>query len=116
MSRCASWSRNAPMTSFRMAWSLSMHKFTVPIAAMLAVALSACTVGPDFVRPTLSVPDRFAEASSTAADSIAPAPDAEFWQGFNDPLLSRLVEQALSSNHDLRIALSRYDHANALLR
>ena len=39
----------------------------------------------------------------------------EFWNGFNDPLLSRLVEQALASNHDLRIALANLDRANALL-
>ena len=94
-----------------------MHKFTPLVAATaLAIALSACTVGPDFVKPTMAVPDRFAEAPTVAVESTAPASDAEFWRDFNDPLLSKLVDQALESNHDLRIALSRFDHANALLR
>ena len=92
-----------------------MHKLNVPIATALAIALSACTVGPDFAKPTMPVPERFAEAPVATA-ATAPTADAEFWQGFDDPLLARLVDQALSSNHDLRIALARYDHANALLR
>jgi len=93
-----------------------MHKLNVPIATALAIALSACTVGPDFAKPTMPVPQRFAQAPVTSDATTAPMPDAEFWQGFDDPLLARLVDQALSSNHDLRIALARYDHANALLR
>ncbi|RZA14117.1 MAG: hypothetical protein EOP93_19140, partial [Lysobacteraceae bacterium] len=40
--------------------------------------------------------------------------DAEFWRGFGDPLLTRLVEQALAANHDLRIALANLDRAEAL--
>lgn len=88
---------------------------SLPIAA-LAIALSACTVGPDFARPTMSVPEQFAWGQSPEAGAVAPAADAEFWRTFGDPLLDRLVDQALSSNHDLRIALARYDHANALLR
>lgn len=93
-----------------------------------AVLLAACTVGPDFVRPDMPTPEHFANADSPKQ---APAPngdaqeqdgsftavgDSEFWRGFNDPLLTRLVEESLSANHDLRIALANYDRANALLR
>lgn len=88
-----------------------------------AALLSACAVGPDYVRPTLAMPDQFARAGETvavanaaAADTAAAEADVEFWRGFNDPMLTQLVEDALSANHDLRIALSRYDRANALLR
>ena len=93
-----------------------MHDLKLPFALALAIALSACTVGPDFVRPSMPVPDRFGQAPATNEASATPLPDAEFWRRFDDPLLSRLVDQALAANHDLRIALSRYDHANALLR
>jgi NodT family efflux transporter outer membrane factor (OMF) lipoprotein len=93
-----------------------MHDLKLPFAIALAIALSACTVGPDFVKPAMPVPDRFAQAPGPSAAAVTPLSDAQFWRRFQDPLLSRLVDQALSSNHDLRIALSRYDHANALLR
>ena len=93
-----------------------MHDLKLPFAIALAIALSACTVGPDFVKPSMPLPNRFAQAPVTSGEATTSSSDAQFWRRFEDPLLSRLVEQALSSNHDLRIALSRYDHANALLR
>lgn len=92
--------------------SIPLRALTLAVAAAL---LAACAVGPDFVKPTLSTPERFAQADASAETSVA-APDAEFWQGFNDPLLTRLIDDALSANHDLRIALARYDRSNALLR
>jgi NodT family efflux transporter outer membrane factor (OMF) lipoprotein len=85
----------------------------VALATMLFV--SACAVGPDHVRPTLPTPERFVQATAEAS-AATPAADAEFWRGFGDPLLTRLVDEALLANHDLRIALARYDRANALLR
>lgn len=110
---------------------------TARIALTLAVSaalLAACSVGPEHVRPTLTTPAHFArseqattanvdrEAVGTAVPMEASEPailgpaDGEFWRGFGDPLLTRLINDALLDNHDLRIALSRYDRANALLR
>ncbi|QDH68769.1 efflux transporter outer membrane subunit [Marilutibacter alkalisoli] len=92
-------------------------------ASLLASALAACAVGPDHVRPILPVPDSFgaavdATAGADAAVDVRPTPDANapFWDDFDDPVLSRLVDEALVANHDLRIALANYDRANALLR
>lgn len=95
--------------------------------AVAAALLAACTVGPDFVRPDVSTPEHFAQGGTTeaaVADGTTPVQngsfelvtDSEFWRGFDDPLLTRLVEEALSANHDLRIGLANYDRANALLR
>lgn len=85
------------------------------VPAVAAALLAACTVGPDFVRPTPQEPAAFARAEGGATQVPAPSDDA-FWERFGDPLLTELVEEALAANHDLRIALSRYDRANALLR
>ena len=95
-----------------------------PLAvAVFGALLAACAVGPNHVRPNLDVTDRFVRAdtvTSSTNDSTALAAerqdDGEFWQSLDDPQLTALVEQTLSANHDLRIALSRYDAANALLR
>ncbi len=91
-----------------------MHKLKLPVLAAMSVAMAACTVGPDYVRPTPAAPAHFARAVADE-DAVVPAADAEFWRGFGDPLLSRLVDDALLANHDLRIALAHYDRANALL-
>ena len=85
--------------------------------AVASVLLAACTVGPDYVRPNLPAVDRFANSvPADATQEAAPAVDLEFWRSFGDPVLEGLVDQALLSNHDLRIALARYEQANALLR
>jgi NodT family efflux transporter outer membrane factor (OMF) lipoprotein len=94
-----------------------VHKLNFTAIAALAAAISACTVGPDYVRPELPTPTAFARAPADAGATATPTrADAGFWHGFGDPLLSELVEQSLAANHDLRIALARYDRANALLR
>lgn len=80
----------------------------------LSVALSACMVGPDHVRPNIATPEQFARAEAVA--TVPAAADAEFWTAFGDPTLTRLVEDALIANHDLRIALAQWDRAQALLR
>jgi len=91
-----------------------MRTLTVAVASIL---LAACTVGPDYVRPTLPAVDQFSNSQSPQlAGETSPAVDQEFWRSFGDPVLERLVDQALVSNHDLRIALARYEQANALLR
>jgi multidrug efflux system outer membrane protein len=130
----------------------SGQKPVAVLALALSMALAACTVGPDYVRPTMATPDHFARvtdadgqaagdapasAASPAATatgapqaanaaqgpadgavttSATPEANAEFWRSFNDPMLTRLVDESLSANHDLRIALASYDRANALLR
>jgi len=92
-----------------------------PLISVLAAALlAACAVGPDHVRPTLALPQSFdtgrtPEATDAAATGV-PRVDAAFWQAFGDPQLDALVEDTLVANHDLRIALARFDRANALLR
>nr|WP_217497758.1 efflux transporter outer membrane subunit [Lysobacter enzymogenes] len=95
-----------------------MRNLKLPAVALLTLALAACAVGPDYVRPTLAMPDKFARGDAEAATdgTAAPDPAAEFWRNFNDPTLTRLVEESLGANHDLRIALANYDRANALLR
>jgi NodT family efflux transporter outer membrane factor (OMF) lipoprotein len=90
--------------------------------AVVTAVLAACAVGPDYVRPEVPVPGRFARDAAAIDGDVAavvvatPDPDAEFWAGFDDPVLTRLVDAALLANHDLRVALARYDGANALLR
>ena len=86
--------------------------------AALSAALTACTVGPDYVRPDTVAPTRFANAAVNevgAPAAVSPSGD-EFWRGFGDPLLDRLVADAFNANHDLRIALATWDRARAQLR
>lgn len=88
--------------------AFASRTLTLGVAAAL---LAACAVGPNYVRPNIETPSKFvrdeAASDARAADIVtgveqnaAPAPspqaDAEFWRSFNDPLLTRLVEDALA--------------------
>lgn len=81
--------------------------------ALAAVLLGACAVGPDYERPDVPAQETFAR--DDAVHFTNAAMDAEFWRSLGDPLLTSLVDDALAANHDLRIALARYDRARALL-
>ncbi len=89
-------------------------------ASLLGTLLGACAVGPDYERPELPAPERFARKenlATPAADRAASKGGAdEFWQVFGDPQLDSLVTQALAANNDLRAALAHYDVERGLLR
>jgi NodT family efflux transporter outer membrane factor (OMF) lipoprotein len=84
--------------------------------ALTAALLTACSVGPDYVRPDAPVPDHFVRAQADAGTPSTAADAREFWHRLGDPLLDRIVEDTLSSNHDLQAALANFDRANATLR
>ncbi len=87
-----------------------------PLSVVLAtMALAACAVGPDYRQPDLAVPatyphaDRLAERQTTLG---APALD-QWWTGFDDPALTRIVQRALDQNLDLEASLARVAQARA---
>jgi multidrug efflux system outer membrane protein len=74
-------------------------------AAILALLASACTVGPDYVKPVVESPPAWRIDYPQAAD-IA---NTRWWEQFGDPVLNELVATALRDNRDLVIAASRVD-------
>ncbi len=74
--------------------------------------LTACAVGPDYRRPEVATPDQFVGVG-TSQFSTADV-EREFWKAFNDEQLNQMIEQALSANHDIRIAAARLREARAL--
>ncbi|MCF7750302.1 efflux transporter outer membrane subunit [Bacillus subtilis subsp. subtilis] len=79
-------------------------------AGALCVALSACTLGPDFVRPTAQLP---AQWQGEAVTSDAFSSDAQWWAGFEDPVLVSLAGQALQANLDIQLAANRVQQSRA---
>jgi len=77
------------------------------LALLAAVALSACTLTPDYQRPELDVPDDYL-SPDPAGESIA---NLEWWQLFKDPQLQILIRSALEENKDLGVALARIEAA-----
>ncbi|HEY9026853.1 MAG TPA: efflux transporter outer membrane subunit [Burkholderiaceae bacterium] len=81
-----------------------------------AAALAGCAVGPDYRAPGIDAPFAYHGATTIAAragEAPAPALDA-WWQGFDDPVLARIVERALAQNLDLAASRERVAQARAV--
>jgi multidrug efflux system outer membrane protein len=101
-------------------------KGVTPLLA--ALLLTACGA-PVFKQPTIETPAAFRESRQPAADEITtgsdgsrwkparPAeqqPRGEWWLAFNDPALTRLVEEATRNNANLAVAAARVKQARAI--
>jgi multidrug efflux system outer membrane protein len=75
------------------------------VCTMLAATLAGCTVGPDYVRPTVETPPAWRIDYPKAAEVA----NLAWWEQFGDPVLNQLVEAALQNNRDLLIAAARVD-------
>ena len=87
------------------------------LATASALSLAACAaVGPDHVAPAAPVTaDGGFIGSSFAAVAEAPAEDG-WWRLYNDPVLDRLVQDALVANKDIAVATANLAAARASLR
>ena len=73
--------------------------------ALPILFLCACSVGPDYVRPTATIPTQWTIEYEAAANLA----NAQWWRQFGDPELDRLVEAAVRENLDLKVAAARVD-------
>ncbi len=83
--------------------------FTSTALASL-LALGACDLGPDYVRPTVEVPPAF---RATPASAAAAWPSLEWWHGFASPELDGLIADARARNDNLAAAAARVIQADA---
>ena len=89
-----------------------MRTSKLAVVLALAALAAACTVGPDYVRPTVVAPDAWRVDYPKAADVANTA----WWKQFNDPVLNELIATALRENRDIRVAAARVDQfAGALV-
>ena len=88
------------------------HGVFIALAALMA---SACTVGPNYHRPAVSVPPTYRGAPASPASTAASFGEEKWWEVFQDPQLQVLIRTALKQNYDVRIAASRILQAQAQL-
>src|SRR5580698_8263720 len=87
-----------------------------PIAVTIAAGLlTSCTVGPNYVRPTVQVPQNFRAPEPLPAPQAASLADLRWFEIFKDEQLQVLIRTALVQNYDLRDAVARVEEARASL-
>jgi multidrug efflux system outer membrane protein len=102
------------------------------VVAGVALAMGACTVGPNYKRPAVNAPASFRgetppetptsepdttspKASAPAGAGVASLGDEKWWAVFQDKELQGLIRTALKNNYDVRIAATRVLQAQAQL-
>jgi NodT family efflux transporter outer membrane factor (OMF) lipoprotein len=87
------------------------------LAGAILLLASACTVGPDYVRPTMISPDAYKELDgwkiAHPRDSL---PRGTWWEIFDDQQLNDLEARVSISNQNLAVAEAQYREARALVR
>jgi outer membrane protein, multidrug efflux system len=98
----------------------------------ILLAVAACSVGPNYKRPAVSVPASYRSATPSQTPTVTTAPtasgpaasgssaptsfgDEKWWEVFEDKELQELIRTALKNNYDLRIAATRVLQAQAQL-
>ncbi len=102
---------------------MNKRAVTFPLTVLAAAALSACVVGPDFVRPAAPTTSAYDNAQAPAAvppakvkvapSAIAIGRDlpAQWWDMFQAPALPGLLDQAIGANQTLVAARATLEQA-----
>jgi multidrug efflux system outer membrane protein len=92
------------------------------VAVLGTLLLSACNVGPHYVRPDIPAPAAWTPVTPESTPSQPKLPDAttwpdgQWWHGFGSPDLDRLMNQAQQANDDLQAAVARVQQSDAQVR
>jgi NodT family efflux transporter outer membrane factor (OMF) lipoprotein len=84
--------------------------------AAAALALTGCMVGPNYRSPASKQPAQTPFLGARSPAFTQDQPPGRWWSLFADPVLDRLVEEALARNTDLRVAAASLRRARAVLR
>jgi multidrug efflux system outer membrane protein len=103
---------------------MKLHLRHSVLLGMAAIVLVGCTVGPNYHKPVVPVPNAYHgpndslqdQAKAQAEAQAASFADLPWWQVFQDSVLQDLIRQALKQNYDLQTATERITQARAQLK
>jgi outer membrane protein TolC len=82
------------------------------IGVLAVVVLApACTVGPDYSRPSAPVPTQYKEAGWKFGEPLDGIDRSAWWSIYSDPVLDGLERQIDISNQNLKAAAAAFQQA-----
>ncbi len=89
-------------------------KTTALLGIVVVLALEVgCMVGPKYKRPAVDVPQEYRAPAPQQAAQASSLGNEQWWQVYQDPVLTQLIHTAIAQNYDLRIAAARVLEAQA---
>jgi multidrug efflux system outer membrane protein len=82
------------------------------VVAVLVLEAS-CMMGPKYKRPTVDVPQEYRAPAPPPAAQASSLGNEQWWQVYQDPVLTQLIHTAIAQNYDVRIAAARVLEAQA---
>jgi multidrug efflux system outer membrane protein len=79
---------------------------------LIALLAAGCAIGPDYKRPEIDVPQAYRYGGS---EGKSDATDSEWWTQFSDPVLDKLIADALANNMSVKIAAANVAQAAGIL-
>src|SRR5258708_30948824 len=70
-------------------------------------------MGPKYKRPAVNVPQGYRTPSPQQAVAASSLGNEQWWQVYEDPVLTQLIHTAIAQNYDVRIAAARVLQAQA---
>ncbi|MGD0181896.1 MAG: efflux transporter outer membrane subunit, partial [Terriglobales bacterium] len=91
-----------------------MKKTALLIEIVAALGLmTGCLVGPKYQRPAVDVPQEYRAPAPQQAAQASSLGNEQWWQVYQDPVLTQLIHTAIAQNYDVRIAAARVLEAQA---
>lgn len=104
------------------AMTIVLHRALFPILRAtflvnaVATFVTGCASGPDYHAPSLPQTAVGPFVSKPDHTDTAQSLPTEWWKLYDDPILNRLVQEALSANTELRVALANLQRARAIYK
>ncbi|MCQ2444094.1 MAG: efflux transporter outer membrane subunit [Mailhella sp.] len=83
-----------------------MAKIKTLLTACCLLALTGCSLAPDYARPTMDIPAEWTASQQQALQ-------LKWWERFGDKTLNALVEEALDHNRNIAVMMANVDQAQA---
>lgn len=96
-------------------FSVQFSRRKLPLLLGTSLLLSACAVGPDYVKPSTEAPAQFKENKGwVQASQLAVPAQGAWWTIFGDETLNALEPRVASANQSLRASYFAYQQTLAL--
>ena len=83
-------------------------KKTALLGIVTALSLTTgCLMGPKYKRPAVDVPKEYRAPAPQQAAQASSLGNEQWWQVYQDPVLTQLIHTAIAQNYDVRIAAAR---------
>ena len=91
-------------------------KITALLGILAVLVLEAgCMMGPKYKRPAVNVPPNYRTPEPQQSAQASSLGNEQWWQVYQDPVLTQLIHSAIAQNYDVRIAAARVLEAQAQL-